>query len=95
MTTAQRPCQNHKVSFDKIENANPGFRVIAGPFNVESEFPKVAVLEKAACVRALRDQQRSDPRAKIVTVDRYAFVLRTIEGWRKERSKAGRGSRLN
>lgn len=67
----------------RLEKHHPGYRVMAGPYVV---FTKnggpVERAEQAACVRALRDQQRAGCAAKIVMVGPVAYVLRSAEGWR-------------
>lgn len=76
-------------------------KAIAGPYGVNSTEPKIAKHERASCVRALRDQRLTDPKAKIITFGRFAWVIRSAEGWKYDRSnekfravtgiKAGRG----
>lgn len=68
---------------DRLERWHPGFRVLAGPYVVVTkQGGPMEQAEQAACVRALRDQQRAGCEAKIVMVGAVAFVLRSAEGWR-------------
>lgn len=84
----------------RIEAQHPGMMVIAGPYAYKSSLPLIAKSEQASAVRELRQQRRSDPKAKLVTVGRHAWVLRTAEGWQYDSAskfqanlgiKAGKG----
>lgn len=88
----------------RIEAQHPGMKVIAGPYAYKSTLPKVAKSEQASAVRELRQQQRGDPKAKLVTVGRHAWVLRSADGWKVDHDnavftgalgiKAGRGAKV-
>lgn len=81
----------------------PGMCAIAGPYAVNSIYANVAKPEKAYCVRALRDQQTTDPEAKVIMVGNFAWVIRRAEGLQRARGheqfrgvtgiKAGRGAK--
>jgi hypothetical protein len=91
--TMNKNAHNYKCSFDKIEKQCPGFKVIAGPFVIRSQYKDLATIEQAAAVKVLKEQRRNNVDAKIVTSGRFAFVLRTEEGWVKEDdNRAGRYS---
>lgn len=88
----------------RIEAQHPGMKVIAGPYAYKSTLPRVAKHERATAVRELRQQQRRDPKAKLVTVGRHAWILRSAEGWKADHDsdiftgdlgiKAGRGAKV-
>ncbi len=65
----------------EIEAMMPGWKVLAGPFEVQHRMHSVACEAKLHCQRVLRDQQRAGIEAKIVMGRDGAWVLRTIEGW--------------
>lgn len=65
-----------------VEAANPGMRAVAGPFGVCNTSAAVKKAERAACVRAHRDQVSHGVKAKIVMDGRMAWVLRDSKGWR-------------
>jgi hypothetical protein len=59
-----------------IEENYPGYFAVAGPYNVSHTNALVQKAEKAACVRARRDQVNLDPEAKIITRGRMAWIIR-------------------
>jgi hypothetical protein len=71
---------------ERVEALQPGMMVISGPYAVNSRTPGIATSEKAYAVRELKQQRLTDPKAKLVVVGRFAWVLRTAEGWKKDRS---------
>lgn len=86
----------------RIEAQHPGMMVISGPYAHMSSLPKIAKSERASAVRELRHQHTSDPKAKLVTVGRFAWILRTADGWKYDNAskfqstlgiKAGRGAK--
>lgn len=79
-----------KLNHEQIEALHPGFKVIAGPFEVNAELPKIAMQQKAAAVRAHRDQLKADSSAKIIMAARFAYVLRSSAGWQSQRTQGGR-----
>lgn len=96
-----RPFQNSPGVDSLVEKHYPRMRAIAGPFGVNSTFTEIAKIEKASCVRALRDQKRSDATAKIIMYGSFAWVIRSAKNWKrdtaekfrsKEGIKAGRGA---
>lgn len=86
-----RPFQNSPGVDSVIEKHYPGMRAIAGPFGVNSTFTEIAKIEKASCVRSLRDQKRADSTAKIIMHGSFAWVIRSIEGWKYDDAEKFRG----
>ena len=79
-----------KLNHEQIEALHPGFKVIAGPLKVNADLPRIAMQQKAAAVRAYRDQLKADPSAKIILAGHFAYVLRSSAGWQKQRTQAGK-----
>lgn len=84
-TSPSRPFQNAPGVDAQIQKHYPGMKAIAGPYAVNSTLPQIAKSEQASCVRALRDQRRNDPKAKIITYGNFAWVIRSAEGWQYDR----------
>lgn len=65
----------------RLEKVHAGFRVMSGPYAVTVRDALQCQAEKAACVRAMRDQQRAGCEVKIIMVGAVAYVLRSVAGW--------------
>lgn len=74
-------------SIEHVEKKCPGFKVVAGPFDVEVA-SSAWRSEQAECRAALKLQRRAGVESKIVMWRGQAYVLRTAEGWRED----GQGS---
>lgn len=70
----QQPIQNGNV----VEAANPGFTAVAGPYGVNMTDKAGRISERAACVRAYRDQHRACPHAKIILHGKKAWIIRKL-----------------
>jgi len=85
-----RPFQNSPGVDAAVIRHYPGMRAIAGPFGVNSTFPEIAKHEKACCIRAFREQQRTHE-AKIIMHGSFAWVIRSAKNWKLDTAEKFRG----
>lgn len=68
----------------RVERMLPGYRVIAGPYNIESSYYPAAQREKMACLKVKLEQLRAGVDCKVLLLKDGAWVLRDGKGWRND-----------
>lgn len=67
-----------------VEASEPGFRVIAGPFHIDHQL--IGEDERRQAREAIELQAKAGCPHKAVKYRGMAFVLRSVEGWKVDRS---------
>jgi hypothetical protein len=74
--------RQRRVITAALEKAHPGFRVIAGPFDVENPKKARAASDRRAALVAREEQVAAGVPVLLVMAAGVAWVLRSRDGWR-------------
>jgi hypothetical protein len=69
----------------------PGYKVVAGPFNITTKDVSLCEEEKLLCWKAKQQQLQSGVDAKVLLLKDGAWVLRDGKGWLRNTGGASSG----
>ena len=74
----------------QVENRVPGFRVIAGPYDIQHKDACISQVEKRRCAKVKREMLGSGIECKVVLLKDGAWVLRSEKGWKQAEDSLGK-----
>ena len=66
---------------ERAEKLCPGYRMMAGPFNVTSRWKERALEEQREAAKILLEARAAGLDCKLVTLKGMAYVMRTVKGY--------------
>ncbi len=79
--TGQKPRRKMHERLSRVERMVPGFKVIAGPYDITSKNARVQREQYDACAAAKQEQIKASVECKVLLLRDGAWVLRSEKGW--------------